>query len=92
MTYHKHGYRVIGTVKAVKGKCMVGHKVGDVIELDAHDANGLCGFFFYQLFPYILMLQFGGKFPDPWGGDVLEFDCIDRENAVTIELRREKQD
>ncbi|MFH0846815.1 MAG: TIGR04076 family protein [Chloroflexota bacterium] len=90
MPHPKVGFRVIGTIKSTRGTCMMGHKVGEVIELDAHDANGLCGFFFYQLFPYILMLQFGGKFPDAWGGEVLEFDCIDKENAVTIQLRREK--
>jgi uncharacterized repeat protein (TIGR04076 family) len=91
MSYHHVGFKVIGTIKATRGKCMYGHKVGDVLELDAHDASNLCGFFFHDLFPYILMLQFGGKFPDSWGGDVLEFDCMDKANAVTIELRREKR-
>jgi len=91
MAYRHHGHRVVGTVKAIKGKCSYGHKVGQVLELDAHDAGGLCGFFFYQLFPYILMLQFGGKFPESWGGDVITLDCMDKENAVTIELRPEKR-
>jgi hypothetical protein len=36
------------------------------------------------------MLQFGGKFPEGWGGEVLQFECMDRANAVRIELRPEK--
>ena len=84
------GYRVIGTIKQVKRECSFGHKVGDKIELSAYSPGGLCGFFYHDIYPYIVMLQFGGKFPDEWGGEVLEFDCMDKYNAVTIELRREK--
>ena len=84
------GYKVIGTIKQVKGECSWGHKVGDRLELSAHSAGGLCGFFYHDVFPYIVMLQFGGKFPDEWGGEVIELDCMDRVNAVTIELHREK--
>ncbi len=34
------GYRVIGTVKSVKGTCSWGHKVGDKIELSGHNTGG----------------------------------------------------
>lgn len=85
----KVGYRVLGTIKGVKGLCHAGHKAGDEIELDAHQAGGLCGFLYHQAFPYIIMLQFGGGFPPEWGNpDVVELDCMDKANAVTIELRR----
>ena len=31
------------------------------------------------------MLQFGGGFPSEWGNpDVVELDCMDKTNAVTI--------
>lgn len=37
------------------------------------------------------MLQFGGSFPEDWGNpDVIELECMDRMNAVKIELRRLK--
>ena len=86
------GYRVLGTIKAVKGTCSVGHKVGDQLELSGHSPGGLCGFFYYAVFPYVVMLQFGGGFPPEWGDpDVIEFDCIDKSNTVTIELRRIKK-
>ena len=85
----KVGNRVVGTIKAAKGSCSAGHKVGDRIELDGHDSGGLCGFLYHQAFPYIIMLQFGGGFPAEWGDpDVVELDCIDKTNQVTIELRR----
>ena len=88
----KVGYRVVGTIKDVKGKCNAGHKVGDEIELSGHSAGGLCGFFYHDLFPYIIMLQFGGGFPKQWGGypDVLNMECMDKFNLVKIELRRIK--
>lgn len=84
------GYKVIGTITRVKGACSYGHKVGDRFELSGYTADGLCGFFYHDLYPYIIMLQFGGKFPDAWGGDVMQFECMDRANAVRIELRPEK--
>ena len=83
------GYRVVGTIKSIKGTCGAGHKVGDTFELSGHSSAGLCGFFYHDLFPYIIMLQFGGGFPPEWGNpDVLELDCMDKWNLVTLELRR----
>jgi uncharacterized repeat protein (TIGR04076 family) len=83
------GNRVVGTVKAVKGSCNWGHSVGDVLELSGHNTAGLCGFFYHDIFPYIMMLQFGGGFPEAWSDpDSVELECMDRMNAVKIELRR----
>ncbi len=49
------------------------HKVGDQIELSGHNTGNMCGFFYHDLFPYVIMLQFGGGFPPEWGNpDVLE--------------------
>ena len=85
------GYRVVGTVTGVKGDCSWGHKVGDKIELSAHNTGGLCGFFYHDIFPTLLMLQFGGSFPKEWGDpDVVTVECADRVNAVRLELHREK--
>jgi uncharacterized repeat protein (TIGR04076 family) len=88
-TTHQIGFRVVATIKEVKGYCHAGHQVGDQIELDPHRAGELCGFLYHDVFPYLLMLQFGGGFPPSWGDpDVVEIDCIDRTNTVTVELRR----
>ncbi len=86
------GHRVVGTVKAVKGFCSCGHKVGDRFELSGYSSGGLCGFFYHDAFPYIIMLQFGGGFPQEWGNpEVVELDCLDKANTVTLELRRVKE-
>ncbi len=85
------GYRLVGTIKAVKGTCEAGHKAGDEIELSGLSSGGLCGYFYHDIFPYIVMLEYGGSFPEEWGDpEVVKFDCVDKDNAVTIELRRIK--
>ena len=89
----KIGFKVIGTIKEVKGNCNAGHKVGDKLELSGHNTGGLCGFFYHDIFPYLIMLQFGGGYPKEWVAeqDVVELECMDRRNAVKIELRRIKE-
>jgi len=86
------GNRVWAMVRNVKGNCSMGHKAGDEFEISAHNAAGLCGFLYHDIFPYLVMLQFGGGFPDAWGGpDSVELKCLDSSSEVTIELRREKR-
>ena len=89
----KFGYRIVGTIKDVKGHCNAGHKKGDKLDLSGHNTGGLCGFFYHDIFPYIIMLQFGGSFPEQWVSDpdVVELECMDRHNVVKIELRRIKE-
>ena len=83
----KIGFRVVGEIKSIQGTCSAGHKVGDKFELSMHDSAGLCGLFYHDIFPWILALQLGGEYP--WGEkDVVELECMDRINAVKIELRR----
>jgi uncharacterized repeat protein (TIGR04076 family) len=87
----KVGFKVEGEILAVKGNCSWGHKVGDIFDLSGHNTAGLCGFFYHDIFPYIIMLQFGGGFPKEWGNpDVVELECMDRTNLVKIRLRRIK--
>ena len=85
-------YRLVAKVTAVKGDCEAGHKVGDEIELSGLSSGGLCGYLYHDIFPYIVMLEYGGGFPEEWGDpDEIEFDCVDKENAVTVVLRRKKE-
>ncbi len=81
-------YKILGTIKDVKGQCNANHKEGDVIELSGHDSGGLCGFFYHDIFPSIITLQFGGTFPWSQDSDVVELECPDRYNVVKIELKR----
>jgi uncharacterized repeat protein (TIGR04076 family) len=86
------GFKVEGEILAVKGTCSRGHRVGEKFDLSGHDMAGLCGFFYHDIFPYIIMLQFGGGFPQEWGGpDVVELECMDRTNVVKIRLCRIKK-
>lgn len=39
------GYKVIATVKSVKGVCEAGHKTGDSFEVSCRNTAGMCGFF-----------------------------------------------
>ncbi|TET40092.1 MAG: TIGR04076 family protein [Dehalococcoidia bacterium] len=83
------GYRVVGTIKGIKGSCGAGLKVGDTFELSGHNTAGLCGFFYHGIFPYLILLQLGGGLPPEYGDpDVWEIDCVDKLNLVTIELQR----
>ena len=83
------GHKVIATVKSVKGNCSWGHEAGDSFSINCHDTAGLCGYFYHDIFPRIMALQYGGS--SPWGEkDVMVLECSDRKNLVTLELRREK--
>lgn len=81
-------YKIIGTIKDVKGRYNAKHKKGDVFELSGHDSGGLCGFFYHDIFPSVLTLQFGGTFPWSQDPDIVELECPDRYNIVKIELKR----
>lgn len=82
------GNRVQCTITGIKGSCGWGHKVGEQFEISGHDTAGMCGFFYHDIFPQIIMLQFGGSYP--WGDnkDVVRVECLDRVNCVQVELKR----
>ncbi len=84
------GYRVIATITGVQGKCHAGHQVGDTFEISCHNPAGLCGFFYYHIFPDLQTFQFGGSLPW-WKGDVIELQCPDLHNLVTLRLERSKR-
>lgn len=72
-------------VVSVKGECGAGHKPGDTLELSCWNPDGLCGFFYHDIFPTLSTYQFGGKLP--WGGGkTLSLECADKYNLVTIEV------
>ena len=81
------GNRIECTITEIKGNCGWGHKVGDKFDVSSHDTAGMCGFFYHDVFPRIMMLQFGGSMP--WGQpDVMRVECPDRRNCVVAELKR----
>ncbi len=83
------GYKVIGTITNKKGQCAFGHKVGQKFEVSGRNTGGLCGYLYHNAFPFIIMLQCGGKWPEE-KGELPEFECPDMANAIRIKLRREE--
>ena len=84
------GYKVTASVVGAKGNCNAGHKEGDVFEISCHNPGGLCGFFYHNIFPNLATFQFGGSLPW-WQGDVIELECPDKYNLVTLKLERTKR-
>ena len=83
-------YKVIGTIKSIKGRCSEGHKVGETFELNHLRNVHVCGNLFRSVYPNLWMLQTGGN---PWDDEEklekgLLMRCPDIENEVTIELKR----
>jgi uncharacterized repeat protein (TIGR04076 family) len=83
----KIGSRVCAVITGVKGDCGAGHKVGDTFDISCHNTGGLCGFFYYSIFPSLSTFQFGGNLPW-WEGEAIELACPDSDNLVTIKLER----
>jgi uncharacterized repeat protein (TIGR04076 family) len=87
-------YRLVGKIIEIKGVCHAGHVVGEEIDLtllgEEASAKGirLCPFFFNALFPYLCVLQFGGRFPWEEDPDVYVAGCPDIENMVKIRIKR----
>jgi len=84
------GYKVMATIAGVKGTCSAGHQEGDAFVISCHDCGGLCGFFYHAIFPDLQTFQFGGDLPW-WKGDMIELQCPDLNNLVTLRLERSKR-
>ena len=86
------GKKVIGRIISIRGRCTFGLKVGDEFELTSQSSGGLCGYFYHNLYPYIMTYQFHGTFRndcDDWGGNQMELACPDIINCARIQLRPE---
>jgi len=51
--------------------------------LNCYNSCGLCGFFYHDIFPYLSVMQFGGKYPW-WDKNTIEVECSDRYNAISL--------
>ena len=51
--------------------------------------RGLCGFFYHDIFPYLSVMQFGGKYP--WWDGSIEVECPDRYNTVSLKIERKDE-
>lgn len=71
----------------IKGKCSVGHTIGEKFAINCYRSGGLCGFFYHDIFPNLSVLQFGGSYPWEESGSLI-LDCPDRKNTVTLRISK----
>ena len=86
-------YKIIVTVKSMKGHCNAGYKVGDTIEIEHGKVSGIkCLLSLNAISPPIYMLRWGGQYP--WSGNppVVTQECPDKEIQVNFEIRRAGND
>ena len=81
-------YKIKIKVTSQKGKCVVGHKVGDEFETSGLTPPGMCIFAFSSILPSLTPLMFGGQFFWSKDKDVTEVVCPDGDNPVVFELKR----
>jgi uncharacterized repeat protein (TIGR04076 family) len=79
---------VIARVISQKGTCAAGHKVGDEFVIGEKTPPDLCSWAFYSLFPFAIVLQFGGSFPWDKDPNKTTVACPDAASPVVFELRR----
>jgi uncharacterized repeat protein (TIGR04076 family) len=95
-------YKVIASIKDIKGQCRFGYKVGDVIEYQQNPqgynyvpeiVGKVCPEAFDSLYRNAFCMLFGGKIP--WAKDkertITQTACPDPFNLVTFELRQVEQ-
>lgn len=77
------------TVVDQKGKCAVGHKVGDKIVFDGKSVKGdICYSALTVLLPKVYAMRYGAEFPWAKDKDVICNACPDHKNPVVFEIRR----
>ena len=79
-------YRVFVEIEHIEGNCMWGHSVGDRIEIDPFNVNGMCSLFYNQLYPYLHVLL-SGKTP-PWATrqNSMGGECPDIFNRLSFRM------
>jgi uncharacterized repeat protein (TIGR04076 family) len=81
-------YKVVARIISIKGKCSLGHRVGDEFEIGHVTPIGMCSWAFYTIFPCATVLQYGGSLPWESDPDKAVVACPDPANPVVFELRR----
>jgi uncharacterized repeat protein (TIGR04076 family) len=68
--------------------CHNGHQVGDEWVFNYNTPAGLCSLAYNAIYPAILTLRYGGRFPWQEDPDVILLACPDSEVHNVFELRR----
>ncbi len=87
-----YGFPVEVTVKKIKGKCSFGHKVGDKIVFDGLGVKGnICPSALATMFSIVYAFMWGAEFPWDKNRDITTVPCVDDENQVVFELKRDRK-
>ncbi len=71
-----------------EGKCSMDQKVGDSYDYP-EDRGKMCPSSFYILYPWIMVMQSGGRFTDEGdGGDYMTVGCSDYRHPVVYKISR----
>jgi uncharacterized repeat protein (TIGR04076 family) len=68
--------------------CPSGHKVGDEWLWQDQTPSGLCWAAYNAIFPFAIVLKYGGTFPWQQDPDVITASCPDHEVVNVFEIRR----
>ncbi len=82
---------LVAEVIEAKGPCSAGHKKGDTIAMDCMNPGGLCGYFYYQIFPNMQTLENGGKMPWWESGSEFTAACPDPMNTITLKISKRRK-
>ncbi|MBC8262945.1 MAG: TIGR04076 family protein [Anaerolineales bacterium] len=86
-------YKIIATVKSVKGHCDFGHRVRDRVVFDGETVQGrVCLSALYSFLPKVFAMRYGASFPWLEDKDAATHACPDAFNPVVFEIRRVKED
>ena len=81
--------RIEAKVISQKGRCALGHKVGDRALFTEEGVEGrICIHALYSMMPAVFAMLFESKFPWLEDPDVKTHACPDAYNPVVFEIRR----
>jgi uncharacterized repeat protein (TIGR04076 family) len=81
-------YNVVIKLISNQKPCHIGHQVGDEWLFQYKTPGGMCSLAYNAIFPFALVLKYGGTFPWQSNPDVVMASCPDPEVFNVFELRR----
>lgn len=84
-------YEVVIKLTRNNSPCHGGLKVGQEWVYNYQPPEGMCLFAYNSIFPFLITLQSGGKFPWQENPDVLTACCPDPDVVNVFELRRREK-
>jgi uncharacterized repeat protein (TIGR04076 family) len=71
-----------------EGKCSIGQKIGDTYDYP-EDWGKMCPSSFYILYPWIMVMESGGRFTEEGdGSDFMTVGCSDYRHQVVYKISR----